>query len=112
MEESRMIYVKYLTTEDELNEMYKIRYKTFVLEDKNAPDYLYENNIMMDECDKRGMHIGCYWDSHLLGFLTVIIKNIEGVLPIEKVRWDCKNKQKQFAKQGCTVQILNNSLYR
>lgn len=79
-----MLKVKVIKDPVELNELFKYRYQTFVLEDKDAPRHLYQNGLLKDKCDEKAYHVGCYDDENLVGFLTIVIKDIEGILPFEE----------------------------
>lgn len=78
-----MIYSNVIQTERGKEEIYRVRYRVFVVEDKDAPPELYPNGIMKDECDDYGIHIGCFENGSLLGFLTIIFKKNDLKLPIE-----------------------------
>lgn len=79
-----MLSAKLVTSNEELEELFRIRYRVFVVEDKDAPAQFYPDGIMKDECDIKAFHVGCYEDGGLIAFLTVVLKEVEGKLPIEK----------------------------
>ncbi|HBB28850.1 MAG TPA: hypothetical protein DC000_06340 [Clostridiales bacterium] len=79
-----MLSTKLVTSSEELEELFRIRYRIFVVEDKDAPAQFYPDGIMKDECDKKAFHIGCYEDGGLIAFLSIVLKEVESTLPIEK----------------------------
>ncbi|WP_420826557.1 N-acyl amino acid synthase FeeM domain-containing protein [Sporosarcina limicola] len=59
---------------EKLNEIYKLRYDTFVVEQQSAPISFYPNGLLKDDIDSDGFHIGCYLNEELVGCITLIKK--------------------------------------
>ncbi|MBC1922824.1 hypothetical protein [Listeria grayi] len=72
-----------ITSRKEKMKLFKKRFDVFVLKDQDAPGYLYPDGYLVDKCDTKGLHVGCFEGKNLLGFLTVILKKNCEKLPIE-----------------------------
>ncbi|HIC0835079.1 TPA: peptidogalycan biosysnthesis protein [Streptococcus agalactiae] len=111
-----MIISKIVLESDDLDEIFRIRYKIFVEREKEAPANLYPSGILKDNIDNSAIHIACYQsDNHnLLGFLTVVVKDRNTVLPIEnqhnlRVEPNSAEIMKIFEESGCKIEIKVNS---
>ncbi|MBY8914112.1 GNAT family N-acetyltransferase [Bacillus sp. YC2] len=79
-----MLEVKILETEEEKNELYSVRYKIFVDQEKSVPAENYKDGLLKDQSDEHAYQIGCY-DGHLLvGFMTLIVKQEDELLEVEQ----------------------------
>ncbi|MBN2011854.1 PEP-CTERM/exosortase system-associated acyltransferase [candidate division KSB1 bacterium] len=85
------------STEDQLNNVFRIRYRVYCDEFKFLPHDVYTDNLEKDEFDKRSIHIlithkssntpaGC------VRFVPVYSANPELLLPLEKFCPDCLDK--------------------
>ena len=79
-----MLEARILESEREKNELYSIRYKIFVEQEKTVPANEYENGLLKDECDEQAYHFGCYEDNTLVGFFSLILKKEDELLEVEQ----------------------------
>lgn len=73
-----------VTDPKKLESVFRIRFEIFAVRDKEAPPALYPDGLLKDSIDDTAVHLGCYEDGELLGFLSVVIKRISSHLPIEQ----------------------------
>ncbi|MSN98943.1 hypothetical protein BHT95_01670 [Bacillus paralicheniformis] len=103
------VIIREIKDPQKLKELFKQRYKTFVIDQKAAPAKLYKDNLMKDDFDDKAIHLGAYVNGILLGSLSVVIKNQdEGLLFIEK----CHNIQVKVGQSAEVMRLIisNNSL--
>lgn len=103
------VIVKEIKDPQKLNELFKQRYKTFVIDQKAAPAKLYKDQLMKDDFDDKAIHLGAYVDGMLLGSVSVVIKKQDqGLLFIEK----CHNIQLKVGESAEVMRLIipNNSV--
>ncbi|MGG4268300.1 N-acyl amino acid synthase FeeM domain-containing protein [Peribacillus simplex] len=79
-----MLKAKILESEREKSELYSVRYKVFVENEKTVPAEEYPNGLLKDKCDEHAYHIGCYEDDVLVGFFSLIVKIKDELLEVEQ----------------------------
>ncbi|MFB5584996.1 MULTISPECIES: GNAT family N-acetyltransferase [Bacillus cereus group] len=93
-----MLKVKILESEKEKNELYSIRYKTFVEKEKTIPAENYENGLLKDAYDEYAYHLGCYEGDILVGFFSLVVKRGNELLEVEKTHNLMPKKGEKYAE--------------
>jgi N-acyl-L-homoserine lactone synthetase len=102
MKDKYEVVVKKVETEDELSEVYKLRFKVYCRERGFESEEDYPNKREMDEYDPYSIHFIAIIDSETVGTVRLILNNPIG-FPFEK---NCKiSISRRGVKRGKTVEI-------
>lgn len=80
----KTLNTRILKSTDELHDFYRFRYETFVVEQNAAPASLYTDGLLKDDFDNSAYHIGCFIDDELVGCISLVEKNDNCTLMVEK----------------------------
>ncbi len=112
-----LLTFKKIDNEEELSEVYKLRYNVYCREKKFEPESAYPSRLEMDEYDAYSIHFIAKINNEVVGTARLILNNAFG-FPIEKscsldisIRGRKKRQTAEISRLAVSKEIVKSSGY-